>query len=44
MSLFSTDLSTNKESVPVYDVAILSDFRYPGCTSASIAAEVHAQA
>jgi glycosyl transferase family 1 len=29
---------------PVYDVAILSDFRYPGGTSASIAAEVHAQA
>jgi glycosyltransferase involved in cell wall biosynthesis len=28
----------------VYDVAILSDFRYPGGTSASIAAEVHAQA
>ncbi|MFF5293427.1 hypothetical protein [Paractinoplanes globisporus] len=27
-----------------YDVAILSDFRYPGGTSASIAAEVHAQA
>jgi glycosyltransferase involved in cell wall biosynthesis len=30
--------------VPVFDVAILSDFRYPGGTSASIAAEVHAQA
>ena len=28
----------------VHDVAILSDFRYPGGTSASIAAEVHAQA
>ncbi|WP_430783944.1 glycosyltransferase [Actinoplanes sp. G11-F43] len=28
----------------VYDVAILSDFRYPGGTSASIAAEVRAQA
>jgi glycosyltransferase involved in cell wall biosynthesis len=28
----------------VYDVAILSDFRYPGGTSASIAAEVYAQA
>jgi UDP:flavonoid glycosyltransferase YjiC (YdhE family) len=28
----------------VYDVAILCDFRYPGGTSASIAAEVHAQA
>ena len=28
----------------MYDVAILSDFRYPGGTSASIAAEVHAQA
>ncbi|GIF18585.1 glycosyltransferase involved in cell wall biosynthesis/UDP:flavonoid glycosyltransferase YjiC (YdhE family) [Actinoplanes tereljensis] len=28
----------------VYDVAILSDFRYPGGTSASIAAEVQAQA
>jgi glycosyltransferase involved in cell wall biosynthesis len=27
-----------------YDVAILCDFRYPGGTSASIAAEVHAQA
>ena len=27
-----------------HDVAILSDFRYPGGTSASIAAEVHAQA
>ncbi|GAA0570754.1 antifreeze protein, type I [Paractinoplanes ferrugineus] len=30
--------------MPVFDVAILSDFRYPGGTSASIAAEVHAQA
>jgi glycosyltransferase involved in cell wall biosynthesis/UDP:flavonoid glycosyltransferase YjiC (YdhE family) len=30
--------------VTVHDVAILSDFRYPGGTSASIAAEVHAQA
>lgn len=29
---------------PVHDVAILSDFRYPGGTSASIAAEVRAQA
>jgi hypothetical protein len=28
----------------VHDVAILSDFRYPGGTSASIAAEVHAHA
>ena len=28
----------------MHDVAILSDFRYPGGTSASIAAEVHAQA
>ncbi|GGK89662.1 glycosyltransferase [Mangrovihabitans endophyticus] len=28
----------------VYDVAILSDFRYPGGTSASIAAEVQVQA
>ena len=28
----------------VHDVAILSDFRYPGGTSASIAAEVYAQA
>jgi UDP:flavonoid glycosyltransferase YjiC (YdhE family) len=28
----------------VFDVAILCDFRYPGGTSASIAAEVHAQA
>ena len=29
---------------PVYDVAILSDLRYPGGTSASIVAEVRAQA
>ena len=28
----------------MHDVAILSDFRYPGGTSASIAAEVYAQA
>ncbi|HEY0530651.1 MAG TPA: glycosyltransferase [Actinoplanes sp.] len=39
-----TDLPTNEELSSVYDVAILSDFRYPGGTSASIAAEVHAQA
>lgn len=29
---------------PAYDVAILSDFRYPGGTSASVEAEVRAQA
>jgi glycosyltransferase involved in cell wall biosynthesis len=39
------DLAAPKKGDPtVYDVAILSDFRYPGGTSASIAAEVHAQA
>ena len=33
-----------KDPSIVHDVAILSDFRYPGGTSASIGAEVHAQA
>lgn len=35
---------TNTSSSRQYDVAILSDFRYPGGTSASVAEEIRAQA